>query len=65
MTDEMNDELRKMIEQENIFKDSARLIVTLYNGFVEYGLSENVAIEFVKFIVQHAMDKINISGDER
>ena len=60
--DEMNDELRKMIEQDDATLKTTRAITVMYKGFIDSGMPEHVAIDFVKFWIEKAMNQINITG---
>ena len=60
--DEMNEELRKMIEQDNNIMGMTRSIATMYKGFVEAGLQEHVAVDLIKFYIAKVMDQVIITG---
>lgn len=60
MMDEMNDELRKMIEQENSMMNMTNSIATMYKGFIEAGLPEHIAVDLIKFYSAKAMEQANI-----
>jgi len=53
----MNEQFKKMIEQENAIFNSAKSIADLYNGLLAYGLPEQVAADFVKTVLKEALIK--------
>ena len=58
--DEMNDELRKMIDQDNSVMNMTRTITKMYEGFVDAGLSNELAIELVKHYITKVIEMTTI-----
>lgn len=56
--DEIEDELRKMIEQEEAIIQTTRMLANMYKGFIESGLPEHIAIDLVKFYMGVAISQI-------
>jgi hypothetical protein len=61
--EDLPDELSKMIILEEQTLQVAKTLATIYNGFVENGLPENVAIELTKFYIGKMMDMSMIMGN--
>ena len=60
--EELPDELSKMIILEEQTLQVAKTLATIYKGFVENGLPEDVAIELTKFYIGKIMDMSIIMG---
>lgn len=60
--DELPDELKKMsILREGIL-GATKALATMYIGFQEAGLPENIALELTKFYMEKAMNQSRITG---
>jgi len=59
---DINDELRKMIELEDATLKTTKSITTIYKGFIEAGMPENITLELIKFWMAKAMDQGNVVG---
>lgn len=57
--DEMNEELRKMIESESSIIEATSILASLYKGFVEAGMPEKAALDLVKFWMGLAFEQLN------